>query len=121
MPRPSRAGLDLSPGPARRGFGAIASAIRAAAWIVEPHGQVKIALGIALFEIAGAALGLLLFVRANAGSDRWSEARQLRGGIVNRSRNLALRGLAYGSIRRELTRPTSAPGHRRCADHREQF
>jgi putative membrane protein len=58
--------------------------------------QVKIGLEIAPFEIAGAALGLLLILRTNAGYDRWWEARKLWGGIVNQSRNVVISALAYG-------------------------
>jgi putative membrane protein len=47
-------------------------------------------------EVAGVLLGLLLVMRTNAGYERWWEARKLWGGIVNRSRNLALIGLAHG-------------------------
>jgi ion channel-forming bestrophin family protein len=41
-------------------------------------------------------LALLLVLRTNAGYERWWEARKLWGGIVNQSRNLAIKGLAYG-------------------------
>jgi ion channel-forming bestrophin family protein len=44
----------------------------------------------------GGALALLLVLRSNGGYDRWWEARKLWGGIVNQSRNLAVKGLAYG-------------------------
>lgn len=47
-------------------------------------------------EVAGAALGLLLVLRTNAGYERWWEGRKLWGGIVNQSRNLAIDALAYG-------------------------
>jgi len=47
-------------------------------------------------EIAGAALGLLLVLRTNAGYDRWWEGRRLWGGIVNQSRNMAIGALTYG-------------------------
>ena len=77
-------------------FGLIASAICAGAWLEERIYQVKIGLEIAPFEIAGAALGLLLILRTNAGYDRWWEARKLWGGIVNQSRSLAIGALAYG-------------------------
>jgi putative membrane protein len=51
---------------------------------------------VAPYEVAGAALGLLLVLRTNAGYERWWEARKLWGGIVNQSRNLAIAALAYG-------------------------
>jgi ion channel-forming bestrophin family protein len=44
----------------------------------------------------GGALALLLVLRSNGGYDRWWEARKLWGGIVNQSRNLAIKGLTYG-------------------------
>lgn len=56
----------------------------------------SVGLPVAPFEIAGAALGLLLVLRTNAGYDRWWEARKLWGGIVNQSRNLVISGLSYG-------------------------
>ena len=42
-------------------------------------------------------LALLLILRTNTGYERWWEARKLWGGIVNQSRNLAIKGLEYGS------------------------
>lgn len=77
-------------------FGLIATAICVVAWLEERLYQVKIGLEIAPFELAGAALGLLLILRTNAGYDRWWEARKLWGGIVNQSRNLVISGLSYG-------------------------
>lgn len=77
-------------------FGLIATGICAVAWIAERSYQIKLGLEIAPFEIAGAALGLLLVLRTNAGYDRWWEARKLWGGIVNQSRNLVISGLTYG-------------------------
>lgn len=77
-------------------FGLIATIVCVMAWLVERQCDVKIALEIAPFEIAGAALGLLLILRTNAGYDRWWEARKLWGGIVNQSRNIVISGLAYG-------------------------
>jgi putative membrane protein len=77
-------------------FGLFATAISLGAWLEERLFQVKIGLEIAPFEIAGAALGLLLILRTNAGYDRWWEARKLWGGIVNQSRNVTLGALAYG-------------------------
>jgi putative membrane protein len=59
-------------------------------------------LGIELapYEIAGAALALLVGLRTNAGYDRWWEARKLWGGIVNETRNLAIIGVCYGPSER---------------------
>ncbi|OJW09053.1 MAG: hypothetical protein BGO49_07760 [Planctomycetales bacterium 71-10] len=57
--------------------------------------------GVGPHEVAGAALGLLLVLRTNAGYDRWWEGRKLWGGIVNQSRNLAIAGLSYGPEDRE--------------------
>lgn len=77
-------------------FGLIATLLCVVAWVGEPLYGVKIGLEIAPFEIAGAALGLLLILRTNAGYDRWWEARKLWGGIVNQSRNLVISALSYG-------------------------
>ena len=77
-------------------FGVIATAVCCVAWMVERICQIKIGLEIAPFEIAGAALGLLLILRTNAGYDRWWEARKLWGGIVNQSRNVVISALSYG-------------------------
>jgi putative membrane protein len=77
-------------------FGLVASGICGISWFVETQFQVRIALAIAPFEFAGAALGLLLILRANAGYDRWGEARIVWGGIVNQSRNLVIGAMAYG-------------------------
>lgn len=48
------------------------------------------------YELAGAALSLLLVLRTNAGYSRWWEGRQLWGGIVNQARELVVTGLACG-------------------------
>jgi len=77
-------------------FGLAAGGICGASWLVETLFQVRIALAIAPFEFAGAAFGLLLNLRTNAGYDRWWEARKLWGGIVNQSRNLVIGAVAYG-------------------------
>ena len=77
-------------------FGLIAGAICLISWWVEQRLQIRIGLEVAPYEIAGAALGLLLILRTNAGYDRWWEARKLWGGIVNQSRNLAISAMAYG-------------------------
>ncbi|HTN73920.1 MAG TPA: bestrophin family ion channel, partial [Pirellulaceae bacterium] len=77
-------------------FGFIASLICLADWLFERTYHIPIRLEVAPFELAGAALGLLLILRTNAGHDRWWEGRKLWGGIVNQSRNLAISGLSYG-------------------------
>jgi putative membrane protein len=77
-------------------FGLAVGGICGASWFVETLFQVRIALAIAPFEFAGAALGLLLILRTNAGYERWWEARKLWGGIVNQSRNLVIGAVAYG-------------------------
>ena len=67
------------------------------------------------YELAGAALSLLLVLRTNAGHDRWWEARKLWGGIVNSSRNLVIATLAYGprdpDWRRRFASWTAAYAH----------
>lgn len=73
-------------------FGAFALAVGA----VEVASHTSIAIPIAPFEVAGAALSLLLVLRTNAGYDRWWEGRKLWGGIVNQCRNLTITALAYG-------------------------
>src|SRR5262249_40670971 len=77
-------------------FGLIAAAVGAAAMLVQWQYGVQIGLEVAPFELAGAALGLLLITRTNAGYDRWWEGRKLWGGIVNQSRNLVIGALSYG-------------------------
>ena len=77
-------------------FGLIATVICGIAWGLEQAFRVPLSLEVAPYEIAGAALGLLLILRTNAGYDRWWEARKLWGGIVNQSRNLAVDAIAYG-------------------------
>jgi ion channel-forming bestrophin family protein len=66
-------------------------------------------------ELAGAALGLLLVMRTNAGYDRWWEGRKLWGSIVNQSRELTLTCLAHGpddpDWRERLVRWTAAYAH----------
>jgi ion channel-forming bestrophin family protein len=51
---------------------------------------------LAPYEVAGAALSLLLVLRTNAGYDRWWEARKFWGGIVNQSRALAVIAVSTG-------------------------
>jgi len=77
-------------------FGLFATVVCVLAWLGERQFAVRIGLEIAPFEIAGAALGLLLILRTNSGYDRWWEARKLWGGIVNQSRNVVISALAYG-------------------------
>lgn len=81
--------------------GLAASGICGVSWLVEVLFRVQIALAVAPFEFAGAALGLLLILRTNAGYDRWWEARKLWGGIVNQSRNLVIGAMAYGPANSE--------------------
>lgn len=80
-------------------MGLLATAICAVSWLGEELWQLRLGLEVAPYEIAGAALGLLLILRTNAGYDRWWEARRLWGGIVNQSRNLVINALAYGPPR----------------------
>jgi ion channel-forming bestrophin family protein len=44
----------------------------------------------------GGLLAVLLVLRTNASYDRWWEGRKIWGGIVNQSRNLAIKGVEYG-------------------------
>lgn len=77
-------------------FGLIATAICVVAWWEERLYQVKVGLEIALFELAGAALGLLLALRTIAGCGRLGNACELWGRIVNHTRDTVVSGLAYG-------------------------
>ncbi len=76
--------------------GILSAVICVIAKVCEKYFHINLGLEIAPYEIIGAALGLLLVLRTNAGYDRWWEARKLWGGIVNQSRNLAICGLCYG-------------------------
>jgi len=76
--------------------GLFAGLLCVASVIAESHFGVTLALPLAPYEFIGAALGLLLVLRTNAGYDRWWEARKLWGGLVNQCRNLGITGLAYG-------------------------
>jgi putative membrane protein len=78
-------------------FGAAAALVCLAAPYVESAFDIRLAIEVAPYEVAGAVLGLLLVLRTNAGYDRWWEARKLWGGITNQSRNLATAALSYGS------------------------
>jgi putative membrane protein len=77
-------------------FALLSAVICVVAPAVERQFGVRIVLGITPFEFAGAALGVLLVFRTNAGYERWWEARKLWGGFVDRSRNFAISALAYG-------------------------
>lgn len=44
----------------------------------------------------GGLLAVLLVLRTNASHERWWEARKLWGGIVNQSRNLAIKAVEHG-------------------------
>lgn len=75
-------------------FGAFAALVLGVDAALDHKPELEIA--VAPYEVAGAALGLLLVLRTNAGYDRWWEARKLWGGIVNRCRHLAVVATAYG-------------------------
>jgi putative membrane protein len=60
------------------------------------HHSPEMEVGLAPYEVAGAALGLLLVLRTNAGYERWWEGRRLWGGIVNQCRHLGVVALCYG-------------------------
>lgn len=96
-------------------FGLYAAGVCAFVWLWEQRFHIRIGLEIAPHELIGAALGLLLILRTNAGYDRWWEARKLWGGMVNQSRNLAISGLTYGpndpQWREEFVRWTAAFPH----------
>ena len=77
-------------------FGVAAGGICGVSCLVEKQLKLTIGLAIVPFEFAGAALGLLLVLRTNAGYDRWWEARKLWGGIRNQSRNFVIGAMAYG-------------------------
>lgn len=77
-------------------FGGLSAMVCIVAGVVERRFAIQLGLAVAPFEMVGAALGLLLILRTNAGYDRWWEGRKLWGGIVNQSRNLAISGMAYG-------------------------
>jgi len=77
-------------------------------------------------QYTGGVLALLLVLRTNAGYERWWEGRKLWGGIVNQSRNLAIKALAYGPtdarFREDVVRWTAAFCHaarRSLRDQRE--
>ena len=75
-------------------FGVFASLVCGTDWI--GHHRPELEVGITPYEVAGAALGLLLVLRTNAGYERWWEGRKLWGGIVNQCRQLGIVVLSYG-------------------------
>jgi len=75
-------------------FGAFAALLCGNRWV--GHHDRELEVGLAPYEAAGAALGLLLVLRTNAGYDRWWEGRKLWGGIVNQCRHLGVVALSYG-------------------------
>jgi putative membrane protein len=77
-------------------FGLIAALTCLVSWLIEKPLQMRLALAVAPFEFAGAALAVLLVLRTNSGYERWWEARKLWGGIVNQSRNLVISAMSYG-------------------------
>lgn len=84
-------------------------------WWIEEATHTSLAVDLAPYEIAGAALSLLLVLRTNAGYDRWWEARKLWGAIVNQARDLVVVSLANGPQdrpwREEIARWTAAFAH----------
>jgi putative membrane protein len=106
-------------------FGGISAVVCLASWVLEQQFQIQLGLAIAPFEMVGAALGLLLILRTNAGYDRWWEARKLWGGIVNQSRNLAISGVAYGpqddEWREDFVRWSASFAHIARASLRQQW
>jgi putative membrane protein len=90
------------------------------------HHTPEMEVGLAPYEVAGAALGLLLVLRTNAGYDRWWEGRKLWGGFVNQCRHLGVVALCYGpddsAWRERAIRLTAAFAHvsrRSLRDERE--
>lgn len=101
-------------------FGLIAMAILGLSWLAERYADMRLGLQVAPYEVAGAALSLLLILRTTAGYDRWWEARKLWGGIVNQSRNLVISALSYGPCdpewRKSIVRWTAVFPHiARCS------
>lgn len=76
--------------------GAIFGMVAGVVCLIESRTNNPIGIPIAPYEVAGAALSLLLVLRTNAGYDRWWEGRKLWGGIVNQCRNLAVTAVGYG-------------------------
>jgi putative membrane protein len=75
-------------------FGIYALLICGNDWVGHHHSELEI--GLAPYEVLGAALGLLLVLRTNAGYERWWEGRKLWGGIVNQCRHLGVLMVSYG-------------------------
>lgn len=55
-------------------------------------------------SILGITLGLMLVIRTNTANDRWWEGRKLVGGMVNSSRNLALKLSTLLDVTDKVTR-----------------
>lgn len=85
-----RRSISLAVAPKIALFGALAAGV-SGAYHFFPWPEV----GVSHIEYTGALLVLLLVFRTNTGYDRWWEARKLWGGIVNQSRNLALKGITF--------------------------
>lgn len=77
-------------------FGFLAAVTCCVSSYLEYRFNTRLRLEVGWFELAGAAISLLLMLRTNSGYERWWEARKLWGGIVNQSRNLVIGGVAYG-------------------------
>ncbi len=77
-------------------FGLLSLVVCAVAIQLESLLRIRCVIDMTPFEFAGAALGILLVFRTNAGYERWWEARKLWGGFVDRSRNFTVSMLAYG-------------------------
>ena len=86
-------------------FGAFAALLCGNGWTGHHHSNLEV--GLAPYEVAGAALGLLLVLRTNAGYDRWWEGRKLWGALVNTMRTLT---------RQVLTMTADAAGKREFLD-----
>jgi ion channel-forming bestrophin family protein len=77
-------------------FGVLTCGICGLVRLVESLFHRRFTLEITPHELAGAALGVLLVMRTNAGYDRWWEARKLWGGFVDRCRNVCISAISYG-------------------------
>lgn len=93
-------------------FGAFAAGVTA---LDHASPNFSLHVGVGPHEMAGAALGLLLVLRTNAGYDRWWEGRKLWGAIVNQTRNLGIQAMALGpedrAWREQFVRWTAAVPH----------
>jgi putative membrane protein len=96
-------------------FGLMASLFCILEWISHTHFNVRISLPVPPYEIAGAALSVLIILRTNSSYERWWEGRRLWGGIVNQCRNFCGTSLAYGprdeAWRRKIVTWTAAFPH----------